>query len=275
MEGGAMRGLFTCGVIDVFMENGIEFDGAIGVSAGAAFGCNYKSKQIGRGVRYNKKYCGDKRYSSISNLLRTGDLFDPEFCYHTLPYELDVLDVETFVNNPMEFYVVATDAVTGEPAYYKLTDGGEVDVEWIRASASMPIVSNVVKIGDRELMDGGVADSVPIKYFESIGYNRNVIILTQPLGYFKRPNKMVPLAKRKHREYPKLVEALKNRHVVYNRTTRYILDKEHKGEVLVIRPPKDLDISRTCKDPEELERVYQIGRKVAMKKLEEVKKFLS
>ena len=195
MEGGAMRGMFTSGVIDVLMEHDVRFDGAVGVSAGAVFGCNYKSRQIGRALRYNKRFCRDRRYSSFWSLLTTGDLYGAEFCYHEIPEKLDVFDTKTFRENPMEFYVVCTDVQTGKPVYHKLSEGGREDIEWMRASASMPIVSHVVKIGKYHLLDGGIADSIPVKYFEEIGYNRNVVILTQPLDFQKEANKLLPVAR--------------------------------------------------------------------------------
>ena len=275
MEGGALRGVFTCGVIDVFMENGIEFDGAAGISAGAAFGCNYKSKQIGRGIRYNKKYCKDPRYCSIRSLITTGNLFGAEFCYKTLPEELDVFDTETFKANPMEFYVGAVDVNTGEMRYHKCVDGGKNDLRWIRASASMPMVSKPVRVEGHKLLDGGIVDSVPYKYMEDLGYDRNVIILTQPAGYMKKKSAALPLAHLMLRKYPVMRDVMDVRHIRYNQQMREINDREKAGISLVIRPPYDLGISRTESDPDELERVYRIGRKVATERLEEVKRFLS
>lgn len=274
MEGGAMRGMFTCGVTDVFLENNITFDGAIGVSAGAAFGCNYKSKQIGRAVRYNKNYCNDKRFASIRSLIKTGDLFGADFCYREIPEKLDIWDYESFEKNPMEFYVTCTDVLTGKPVYHKCMTGKGDDLQWIRASASMPMVSNVVEIGENKLLDGGVADSIPLKYFESIGYNRNVVILTQPLDYIKGKNQALPLAKIMLRKYPNLIKAMAERHINYNETTKYIREKEENGEVFVIRPTEALNIGKMEKNPDELERVYQIGRKTATEHLEKIIAFL-
>ncbi|MEE1317882.1 MAG: patatin family protein [Ruminococcus sp.] len=274
LEGGAMRGMFTCGVIDVFMENNITFDGTIGVSAGAAFGCNYKSNQIGRAVRYNKNYCNDKRYASFRSLIKTGDLFGADFCYREIPEKLDIWDYEAFEKNPMEFYVTCTDVLTGKPVYHKCTTGRNDDIQWMRASASMPMVSRVVEIGDNKLLDGGVADSIPLKYFESIGYNRNVVILTQPLDYIKGKNQALPLAKIMLRKYPNLIKAMAERHINYNETTKYIREKEENGEVFVIRPSEPLNIGKMEKNPDELERVYQIGRKTAEQCLEKMNTFL-
>ena len=274
MEGGAMRGMFTAGVFDVFLENGIEFDGAIGVSAGAAFGCNFKSRQAGRVIRYNKRFAKDKRFCSLHSLIRTGDLFGAEFCYHTVPNELDIFDTQAYLDNPMDFYVVCTDVETGKAVYVNSDEAGTDALEYFRASASMPIVSRVVEINGRKLLDGGIADSVPVQYFESIGYDRNVIILTQPLGFVKKPSSAVKLMKHVLRDYPEVVKTMQNRHNEYNETIDYILKKEAAGEVLVIRPEADLGISRTERNPDMLQKVYDMGRAVAEKNLEKIKEFL-
>lgn len=271
MEGGAMRGMFTAGVIDVFMENDITFDGAIGVSAGATFGCNLKSHQIGRPIRYNCRFCNDKRYGSFRSFFKTGDVFDVDFCYRELPFELDIFDTDTFTNNPMDFYVVASNVETGKAEYHKCYDGLNNDLDWIRASASIPILSNIVKVDGLKLLDGGIADSVPLKYFESIGYNRNVVILTQPDDYRKKKNKMTPLCKIKYTHFPKFVEAFENRHIMYNDTISYIRERESIGEIFVIRPPKKLDLSNMEKNPEKLKAAYEVGRSAAMEALSERK----
>ena len=272
MEGGALRGMFTCGVIDVFLEENIVFDGAAGISAGAAFGCNFKSRQIGRAIRYNKKYRSDPRYCSVRSWLKTGDLFGVEFCYHELPDRLDPFDRETFRNNPMEFYVGATDVETGHAVFHKCSDGGAADIEWMRASASMPVVSRPVQIGKYTLLDGGIVDPVPFRYMENRGYDRNVIILTQPLGY--RKPKSSPAMQTLLKKYPAVAKAMAVRHIRYNRQMDEIRERELAGKALVIRPPQALGISRTEKDPAELERVYQTGRAEGKKQLERVRKFL-
>lgn len=275
MEGGAMRGMFTSGVIDVFLENGIEFDGAIGVSAGATFGCNLKSKQAGRALRYNKKYMGDKRYCSFSSLRKTGDLFNADFCYNKLPNELDLYDYETYAKNPMKFYVVASDCETGTSRYKELVDCRGKEMDWMRSSASMPLCSNVVEIDGMKLLDGGMTDSIPLKAFESMGYDKNVVILTQPRDYVKKPNKMFFLMKIFLRKYPALLKAMKNRHIMYNEQTKYVFEKADRGEIIVIHPKKSLGISRLEKNPSELERCYNEGRCAAQEKLAEIKAYLS
>ena len=272
LEGGAMRGMFTCGILDVFMEQNIEFDGVAGISAGAVFGCNFKSRQIGRPLRYNKKYCSDPRYCSIRSLVKTGDLYGVEFCYHELPDKLDVFDREAFSRNPVEFYIGATDVTTGKPIFHRCTDGGEKDIEWMRASSSMPVVSRPVQIGKYTLLDGGIADPIPYLYMESKGYDRNVLILTQPEGYRKKPTS--PLILAMLRKYPAIAQAMARRHTVYNRQLDQIKEREITGQSFVIRPPEDLKIGHTEKDPEELERVYQIGRHTAEEQISRVQEFL-
>ncbi len=260
MEGGAMRGMFTSGVLDVLMENGISFDGAVGVSAGATFGCNIKSKQIGRAYRYNKKYCTDKRYHSISSLLKTGDIYNVDFCYNEIPYKLDLWDTETYNNNPMEFYCVATDIRTGNPVYHNCVTAAGEDLKWIQASASMPLVSRPVAIGDGLYLDGGMSDSIPLKFMQDKGYDKILVIETQPGDYVKKPLKYMPLVRIMLRKYPAMVKTLQDRHLMYNEEKRYIREQEEKGLIEVIRPMEPLGVSPIEKDPAQLERVYQLGR---------------
>lgn len=274
LEGGAMRGMFTAGVLDVMMKNGIDFDGAIGVSAGAAFGCNIKSRQPGRVIRYSTKYCTDWRFSSWKSFFKTGDLYGAEFCYKTIPYELDPMDFETFEKNPMEFYGVCTNVETGKTYYHRFSNGMGKDMYYFTASASMPLVSQIVEVDGKKLLDGGVADSIPIKFWEHKGYNKNVVVLTQPLGYVKNPNKLLPLIKVRYKEYPDFVSSVRNRHIRYNKTIDYIREKELKGELFVIRPPKTLEIGGMEHNPDELRRVYEIGIKTMESKLEALKEYL-
>ena len=274
MEGGAMRGMFTCGVIDVFMENGVAFDGAAGISAGAAFGCNFKSRQVGRPLRYNQRFCRDRRYCSLWSLLRTGDLYGADFCYRILPDELDVFDRAAFRENPMAFYIGATDVNTGQIVYHLCSDGGEEDVQWMRASASMPLVSRPVKIGEKLLLDGGISDPVPYAFLEAQGYGPCVAVLTQPRGYRKKQSAALPLLRLPLKKYPRIAEALAARPALYNGQMEEIDRREKEGTLLVLRPPAPLAIGHTEKDPRELERVYQIGRREALGRLKEVGEWL-
>ena len=273
LEGGAMRGLFTCGIIDVMMEAGIEPDGLIGVSAGAAFGCNYKSRQLGRALRYNKRFARDKRYCSWQSWLKTGNLYNAEFGYHIIPAQYDFFDEEAYNSNPMAFYAVCTDVETGKPVYKKLDKATPLTCDWIRASASMPLVSKVVELEGYKVLDGGVADSIPLAYFESIGYERNVVILTQPEGYIKEHNPLMPLMRIALRKYPHMIEAMDNRHIMYNQQLEYVRQAEQEGRCLVIRPDEKLHIGRISHNPEEMQQVYDIGRDTGLRYLERLKEF--
>lgn len=270
-----MRGMFTAGVLDVFMENGIALDGTVGVSAGATFGCNYKSGQIGRTIRYNKKYSGDWHYCSLRSLIKTGNLYGADFCYNQIPNELDIFDLESYRKNPMPFFVVASDCRTGKPVYKELKNCDADDLTWMRASASMPLASEVVRIDGYELLDGGMTDSIPLKFFEKSGFKRSIVVLTQPRNYIKKPNKLIGIMKIALRKYPAIVNAMKNRHNVYNEETEYVFEQEKKGNALVICPEKPLEISRTEKNPDELQRVYDEGRKTALAQLDEIRRFIS
>lgn len=274
LEGGAMRGMFTAGVMDVLMENEIAFDGAIGVSAGAAFGCNYKSKQIGRVIRYNTKFVRDKRYCGVGVFLKTGDYYSADFCYGEVPLKHDIFDFDTYESNPMEFYVVCTDMETGKAVYHKHEGRLDHCFDWIRASASMPLAAQFVEIDGYKLLDGGIADSIPVRYFERIGYDRNIAILTRPGDYQKKSNSLMPLIKWKYKDYPKLIGAMEVRHIKYNETLAYIAKKETAGEMLVIRPETALPVGRTERNPDKLRAVYEMGRKTADSRLDEIKLYL-
>lgn len=275
LEGGAMRGMFTAGILDVFMEEGVQFDGTIGVSAGAAFGVNYKSGQIGRAIRYNAKFCNDPRYCGLRSLLRDGNIYSRDFAYGEVPLVHDPFDFDAFSINPMPFYLVCTDVETGGPVYHEFRGKEDYGFEWIRASASMPLVSQMVEIEGRKLLDGGISDSIPLRYFEELGYDRNVVILTQPPSYEKKENGLLFLVRLMYRKYPKLVKAMEQRHLVYNETLRYIEKKEAAGEILILRPRRALPVSRVEKKPENLYSAYQIGRDMAQARLEEVRYFLT
>lgn len=273
LEGGAMRGLWTAGVTDVMMEHGIKPDGLIGVSAGAAFGCNYKSRQIGRAIRYNTRFAKDPRYSGLRSLLKSGDYFNAEFGYHIVPYEYDIFDIQTFEQNPMRFTVVCTDVLTGEAVYHDINHVDYDELEWLRASASMPLASKVVKVQGHQLLDGGVADSIPLEYFETQGYDRNVVILTQPKGFVKEPNKLMPIMRIALRKYPNMIKAMDERHMMYNRELAYVAKAEEEGRCLVIRPDEKIPIRHISHDPDEMRHVYEIGRKVGEHYIERIKDF--
>ena len=267
--------MYTAGILDVFMENSINVDMLIGVSAGAVFGCNYKSKQIGRAIRYNKRFCADPRYSSFRSFIKTGDWFGAEFCYKDVPFKYDLFDVETYKNNPVKLYAVCTDVITGKPVYHEIPNGDENDLTWMRASASMPLVSNIVEVDGLKLLDGGMTDSIPLKKAIEMGYEKNIVVLTQPEGYFKKPNKMLPLIKLVYRKYPKVVEVMANRHKMYNEELKYVEEQGKSGNTFVIRPSRLQKIGRTEHNPEVLQKMYDLGREDALNILPKLKEFLS
>ena len=275
LEGGALRGLFSAGVIDVLMENGIQFDGIVGVSAGAAFGCNMKSKQAGRAIRYNTKYAKDWRYCSLRSLITTGDIFGGEFCYHYLPKHLDIFDNEAFNNNPQEFFAVCTDVETGEPIYKRLMKADDECYEWIRASASMPLASKIVNINGQKVLDGGISDSIPLKFMQQQGYEKNIVVTTQPAGYVKKKNAFLPLMRLQLRRYPRFLNAVANRHEMYNAQLEYVAEQERVGNTLVLRPESVLTIGHISHDADKMWETYNIGRALAEKRLEEIKEFMN
>ena len=273
LEGGAMRGLFTAGIIDVMMECDIWPDGLIGVSAGAAFGCNYKSRQPGRAIRYNMRFARDSRYSGLRSLLTTGDYFNAEFAYHTVPREYDHFDDQAFNDNPMEFVAVCTDVETGLPVYQRLTESTEMTYDYIRASASMPLCSRVVCLEGRKLLDGGVSDSIPLEWAEHQGYKRNVVILTQPSGYRKHRTRLMPLMRIGLRRYPNMVEAMDRRYLMYNHELDYVAQAEQEGRCLVIRPAEKIPIGHVCHDPQKMEHVYKMGRAAGEQYIDQIRAF--
>ena len=270
-----MRGLFTAGVLDVLMENRVRFDGLIGVSAGACFGCNYKSGQIGRVIRYNKRFARDPRYCSWQSFFRTGDLFNADFCYRELPMTLDVFDAEAFDANPMKFYLVVTDCATGKPVYRRIDRADEKAFQWMQASASMPIVSRPVAIDGGEYLDGGLSDAVPLRYFESLGYDRNVVITTRPHSYRKPPVGKLQLWKPFLLRLPKVCDAMQSRSERYNASLDYLDSRVLSGQTFLIAPEQPLEISRISHDPDQMQRVYETGRIAGERNLNAVMEFLS
>ena len=275
LEGGGYRGMYTAGVLDVWMEHGITCDHLVGVSAGAAFGYNFKSRQIGRAIRYNKAYCADKRYAGVGSWLRTGDLFNADFAYREVPIERDPIDLETYHATPMRFTAVCTDLETGKAVYHDLPFGDERDIEWIRASSAIPVATRPVEIEGHRYLDGGVADSIPSAWLFEQGYDRNIVVLTQPAGYVKEPNSLMPWLRLVFRRYPAFVEALAYRHEVYNATLADLARREAVGEVFVVRPSESVKVASLCRDPQELERIYQIGRRDAEGTLSALEAYLA
>lgn len=273
LEGGAMRAIYTAGVLDIFMEEGIWPDGLIGVSAGAIHGSVYLGNQPGRTIRYYKKYSRHKNFMSFYSLLTTGDLVGEQFCYHDLPDFLDPFDYDTFANSKIAYYATCTDLLTGKAIYRRCTDLHK-EMDYIRASASMPYISKIVEIDGQKLLDGGVADSIPLKAFQQMDYDKNIVVLTQCEGYRKKPQKPW-LAKLFYKKYPRFIETLLNRHTVYNQSVLDVESAAEHGEVFLIRPSEDLKIDRMERDPARLEAQYNLGRKDALAALPALKEWMT
>lgn len=272
LEGGAMRGLYTAGVLDVFLENNIKVDGIIGVSAGVLFGANYLSKQKGRAIRYNKKFAKDKRYMGMRSFLTTGNIINKDFAYYEIPFKIDVFDEETFEKSNTDFWATVTNIETGEAEYLKLTNVFE-QMELLRATSAMPIVSEIIEIDGKKYLDGGVSDSIPVEKCKSMGYDKIIVILTRIIEYRKKKASST-LAKIKYKEYPKLIETMENRYKKYNETVEKIIDMENKKEIFVIRPSKDLKIKRIEKDVDKLQEMYDLGVSDCKKQLEDLKEYI-
>ena len=270
-----MRGLFTAGVTDALYAARIRFDGIIGVSAGACFGCNYKSHQPGRAIRYNMRYARDPRYCSWRSLLHTGDLFNAQFCYREIPDRLDPFDRRMFDADPCAFYCVTTDCATAQAVYHHCARADADTFERIRASASMPGVARPVPLDGGLHLDGGLSDGIPLLHFESIGYDRNVVILTRPRDYRKRPSWKHALLRPFLRDLPAISRAVRERPRVYNATLDAIAARERAGAALVIAPEAPLPIGRICHDPTRMRQVYDIGLCLGRKRASDVERFLA
>ena len=273
LEGGGMRGMYTDGILDVFLDQGLSFDGVIGVSAGAIHGSSFVSGQRGRNIRYYKKYIRDNRFISMRNLVRTGDIAEVQFCYHDLPEKLDLYDYDAFNRSKTEFYAVCSNVETGKPEYIRITDmKNQIDV--IRASASLPYVSRLVKTEGMKLLDGGCTDSIPVKAFAKMGYNKDVVVLTRHKGY-RKEKEGISLTKLVYRKYPEFVKAVYKRPDVYNHTLDEIEKWEKEGKIFVIRPSVPLSIGRMEADPKKLKEVYELGRDDALRQIAAMKEWLN
>lgn len=273
LEGGAMRAIYTAGVLDVFMEENIQVDGVAGVSAGAVHGASYVSKQPERNFRYHKKYCSNWRFMSMRSLLLTGDMVGRKLCYEDIPYRLDPFDFETFAKSEIEFFAGVTNIETGGAEFLQGRSENEVLTN-IRASASLPVVSRIVEINGKKYLDGGIADSIPAEMFRKLGYDRQVVVLTQPAGYQKQPEKLLPIIRREYRRYPNFIKACENRYLVYNSTVASLEEAAKREEIVLIRPSRRIPVKRAEKNPQVLQAQYDLGREDALKQLAQVKEFL-
>lgn len=274
LEGGAMRGIYTAGVLDTLMQNNIKFDAIIGVSAGALFGINYKSNQKGRAYRYNMKYINDKEYIGLYSYLTTGNIMNKSFCFDKLVNELDKFDYQAFKNNKTKFYVVVTNLLTGTPEYQELTDlNDQNQMEYLRASGSMQYVSKPVKINNNYYLDGATGDSIPIKYMEKLGFNKIIVVGTRPEGY-KKQYKPQP-SKIFYKKYPKFIKALSNRPSMYNETIKYIEKKANNHEIIFIRPSQDLKVKLIEKNKKKLSSLYTLGQNDTKEIISTINKYLT
>lgn len=273
LEGGGMKGAYTAGVLDFFLEKEMEFASVYGVSAGAVHMCSYLSKQKGRSIRISTKYGADPRYCSVASLILTGDLFNVKTCYDTVPNKWEPFDHKTYESYQGKAYAVVTNIETGKPEYLPVDECRE-GLQKVRASASLPLVSRNVPIGDKLYLDGGCSDSIPIAKSIMDGNKKNVVILTKEVGYVRKPATKIGLLKVRYRKYPKLVETMQKRHITYNETLEYLERLEESGKVFIIRPKKPSDVGRIEKDAKKLQALYEEGYNDAVACHEELIKFL-
>lgn len=273
LEGGAMRGMFTAGVLDVFLDENVHIDGAVTVSAGALFGINYPAKQRGRVLRYNLKYLNDKRYMGLHSLLTTGNIVNRDFAFYELPFTLDPFDQETFAQSQFDFWVTLTNVESGEAEYVKISDAF-AQMEALRATSAMPMVSKMVEIDGKKYLDGGIADSIPLQKCIELGYDKIIVILTRPLDYRKKPSSTA-LFKWFYRKYPKLIERWQNRYAEYNQAVEQVIKLQEQQQIFVIRPSQTLAVSRLEKDPNKVKAMYDLGVNDAMQLMPSLKRFLS
>ena len=274
IEGGGKRGIYAAGVLDVLLENNIWADGLIGTSAGAVNGCSYVSNQYERNLRYNIRFAKEKRYMSIYSLITTGNVVGTDFAYNILPNKLEVFDYDAFEKSPVAYYVTCSNVETGKAEYIQCKSLRGKNMDYLRASASLPYVSQIVEIDGKKYLDGGICDSIPLKAFQDMGYEKNLVVLTRPRGYIKKPENNL-LANLYYRKYPAFVTALRNRYAVYNRTLKYIEQQENQGNILVLRPSESIRVGRMEQDPERLKQMYELGKNDAGQMLDAIASFLS
>ena len=274
LEGGGMKGMYTCGVLEFFLEKEITFSHCYGVSAGACHMCSYLSGQKKRAYHVGVDYLNCKDYCSIGSLIRTGDLFNKDFCYDLIPNYLNPYDFEAFDRYEGKAYAVVTNIVSGKPEYIQLTDM-KTDIEAVRASSSLPLVSRNVKIGDKLYLDGGISDGIPVRKSVLDGNQKNIVILTKEEGYRRKPTSTLPLIRMAYLKYPKVYELMKNRHISYNHTLDYLEKLKESGKAFVFRPKVDNGIKRIEKDKEKLTALYELGYRDAEARYEEMLAYLN
>jgi len=273
-EGGAMRGNFTSGVLDVIMEERLpRADTIVGVSAGSLNAVSYCSRQIGRSVRINTTYCHDWRYLSMRSYMLTGDALGTDFMFHRIQDEYDPFDYGTWEADPTHFIAVATNVDTGEAEYEEVEELPR-DVDLIRASASMPLVSRIVEMRGKRLLDGGTADSIPVQWALDQGFDRIVVILTQDRGYRKKPLATMGLVRRTYLNQEAFCEQLATRHTRYNICRDFCFDLEREKRIFVITPAEPVTIGQMETDPAKVMALYNEGRAVTKAALPELRSYL-
>lgn len=259
LEGGGMRGAYTAGVLDYLMEKGVSFDSIYGVSAGALTGANFKAGQVGRGLRTFAAYLHDERYAGPQHLLKTGDWFNIDFSYNKIPNELDPADYDTFNASPVNFYSVVSNVETGKAEYIRITDLKR-QMDLVRASATLPLLSNIVEIDGKKYLDGGSCDSIPLKKSMADGHSKNLVVLTQHRGFTKKPSANRYACRLMYKKYPNYVKAMDNRHNMYNRQLKLVYEMEKQGKAFVIQPAAKVEVSRLEKNPARLVELYHQGK---------------
>lgn len=274
LEGGGMKGVYTAGVLDFFLDKGIEFSSVYGVSAGACHMCSYLSKQRRRALEVNIDYLDTRKYCSLESLVTTGDLFNVDMCYHLIPEVLYPYDYATFNKYRGKAYSVATNIVTGRPEYFRIRDMKK-DIDKIRASASLPLVSRNVKIKGRYYLDGGISDAIPLRRSILDGNRRNIVVMTKELGYVRKPATQLGLIKMRYLKYPEVYKLMANRHINYNDNLRSIEEETAAGRAYVIRPRQASPVGRIEKDVRKLEALYEEGYQDAGNCYEEMCSYLN
>ncbi len=273
LEGGGFKGVYTSGVLDFFLDKGIMFSSCYGVSAGACSLCSFLSGQRGRAYHVTVDYLEDKNYCSLYSLIKTGDLFGADMCYRKIPDELYPYDYETYEKYQGTFYSVVTNIESGQPEYIPVKDmKNEIDA--VRASASLPLVSRNVSFQGKLYLDGGISDAIPLRQSIKDGNRKNVVIMTKEVGYRRKPSSMTSLIKLRYRKYPKVYELMKNRHTVYNETLDFIEEQVKKGSTFLIQPRKASEVGRIEKDRVKLKALYEEGYQEAKECYEDLMKFL-
>lgn len=268
-----MRGMYTSGVLDAFMDNELYINNIYAVSAGCYNALSYLSKQRGRTYKINTTYLKDKRYINFAKILTKGSAINTDFIFNDVFKELETFDYISFKNNVGEFYAVSTNCMSGE-AYYALIKDLEKDVEFVKASAALPLFTKIVEIEGLYLTDGGVSDSIPIFKAIEDGYVNNVVILTRPKGFLLGENKLMKINKIKYKKYPNLIKAMEERHTNYNNTLSFLEKLEEEGKVIVIRPKEDLNIANLERNECRIKEIYNMGYNDALEYIDKIKKFI-